>query len=168
MGKAIANKNGNDVVMTPEDLSKKIVARFSDFFKKNDVILEPCKGEGSFIKAIEKYDVENDWCEISLGRDFLEYNKQVDFIITNPPFSKIREFLEHGCKITNKSIIFLCLLPNVFYKKRLAIIKENGFFIERLIYIDSPESFPKFGFQLGIVQYTKGNQRPIEIEDWRK
>ena len=37
-----------------------------------------------------------DWCEIGEGGDFLRYNQKVDWIISNPPWSKILVFIKHA------------------------------------------------------------------------
>lgn len=37
-----------------------------------------------------------DWCEIKRSRDFLCYAAPADWIITNPPWSRIHEFLTHS------------------------------------------------------------------------
>lgn len=173
MGKAIVAKNGNDEIMTQTELGARII----DHFQPKGKILEPCigNGQGFYHYLLDNgYDV--DWCEISFcdcevmcrveTRDFLDYDDKVDWIITNPPFSKIREFLYHACEIAD-NIVFLCLLPNVFYKKRLAIIKDFGFSIKELIFLPNQEGFPKFGFQLGVVHYSKEDLDSIKITDWR-
>ena len=79
----------NDVVMTPNESAIKII----EHFKPKGSILEPCRGEGAFYNNFPNTD--KDWCEISEGKDFLHYEKHVDWIITNPPFSIFDLFLEH-------------------------------------------------------------------------
>ena len=76
----------NDVVMTSEETAIKII----NYFNPVGTILEPCKGTGNFYN---NFNINKDYCEISEGIDFLKYNKQVDWIITNPPFSIFDLFL---------------------------------------------------------------------------
>lgn len=47
-----------------------------------------------------------EWCEIEKGRDFFDYDERVDYIFTNPPWSRIREFLIHSMKVADE-IYFL-------------------------------------------------------------
>ena len=146
------NYNSNDIVMTPEKLCEKIVSHF----KPNGIILEPCKGTGNFLKYIPNAL----WCEISEGKDFFEFHGKVDWIVTNPPWSKIRKFLQHGMEVSN-NIIFLFTINHLFTKARIRDIRENGFCIKEIRTIDTPKEFPQSGFQLGVVHLTKGEQENI-------
>ena len=71
MGRAIAQKNGNDKVNTPIYLCKQIV----EHFKPSGKILEPCCGEGNFLKVME-----SDWFEIDKGKDFMQAIGHWDWI----------------------------------------------------------------------------------------
>ena len=53
-----AHINPNDVVFTPDWLAKQICGMFDIEGK----VLEPCKGEGAFLKYLPK---DTDWCEIA-------------------------------------------------------------------------------------------------------
>jgi len=88
----------SDIVYTPDWCACDLI----EYFKPSGKMLEPCKGEG----AILKYMPTADWCEIREGRDFFAYGKQVDWIITNPPYSMLKEFYEHGISIS-KNCVFL-------------------------------------------------------------
>ena len=92
-----ANKTGQstkqDVVMTPYHTAKWIV----EHFEPQGKMLEPCRGEGAFYTAMQEYNDDVDWCEISEGKDFFDYNGKVDWIITNPPYSIFDDFLDFFC-----------------------------------------------------------------------
>ena len=51
---------------------------------KGDKVLEPFSGEGNFYNNFPNF-VEKDWCEITDGRDYKDYDKEFDWVITNPP-----------------------------------------------------------------------------------
>ena len=89
-------KSGNDNIQTPVYLCRKII----DYFKPSGKILEPACGNGNFLKVIP----EADWCEITKGKDFFDEQREFDWIITNPPFSKIRNFLLHAYKLKTKKV----------------------------------------------------------------
>ena len=86
-------------------------------FSRN--ILEPCCGQGHISKVLEArgYNVESmDLIDRGYGKggvDFLEYNEVVDKdIVTNPPYSLAKEFIEHAMEIVtdgHKIAMFLKL-----------------------------------------------------------
>ena len=61
-------------------------------------VLDPCRGDAQpFYKVLLKQPrCSVDWCEIGEGRDFLRYNQKLDWIISNPPWSKILVFIKHA------------------------------------------------------------------------
>lgn len=145
------NPPKNDLVYTPEDIAIKIINHFSPKGK----ILDPSKGKGVFYnnypKGCEKY-----WCEINEGKDFFNYQEKVDWIITNPPWSLMRQFLEKGYDISN-NIVYLSTLTHFCTKKRLKIMKEKGFDIKEVLLIDTPpKPWPQSGFQVAAVHLQKG------------
>jgi hypothetical protein len=54
-----------DVVYTPDWVARDMV----EFFKPSGRILEPCKGDGVFLKYLPPHA---EWCEIQEGRDFFQ------------------------------------------------------------------------------------------------
>jgi hypothetical protein len=152
-------KNGNDCVMTPPVLGRRIVR----YFKPKGRMLEPCIGNG---KGFFRFMEGADWCEIDKGRDFFDYNKRVRWIITNPPYSKLLKFLEHSFDISD-NVVMLILLPAAFHTAKIRLAKLKGFYLKEIIYVPAqPPPFPKFGFQLGVVHYKRGTGDSIKITDW--
>lgn len=148
----------NDKRMTPSHLAEKLV----NFFQPNGKILEPCKGEGVFLEFLPP---DTDWCEINEGKDFFDYTKDVDWIITNPPWSQIRHFLIHSMEIS-RNVVFLMTINHVWTKARIRSIRELGFGIHTIILINTPKEFPASGFQLGAVYLQKEYNGPVHIVDW--
>ena len=153
MGKSLTQKNGNDRIMTPIYLCKKIV----EHFKPTGKILEPCSGTGNFLKVLP---ANTDWCEIDKGKDFFDYNNKVDWIITNPPYSKYRAFLNKSMEIAN-NIVFLQLINAIWYKARLRDMFSHNFGIKEIFLLDTPKEFPQFGFQMGCVYFQKNYKGKI-------
>lgn len=147
--KSQPNRNyiSDDVVQTPLQLCKQIV----DHFKPSGIILEPCCGQGNFQKVLP---VGTLWCEISKGRDFFDFPRRVDWIITNPPWSKIREFLQHSM-VLSSNVVFLFTINHLWTKARIRDITEAGFGIKEIVLCETPKSFPQSGFQLGCVHLRK-------------
>lgn len=142
------NCKRDDCVQTPLELAFKIV----EHFKPLGTILEPCKGDGNFLKALP---VNTDWCEILEGKDFFNYTNKVDWIITNPPYSKMRDFLKKSYEISD-NIIFLTTINHLWLKARIRDMEENGFGIKEILIFDTPKSFPQSGFQIGCFYLKKG------------
>lgn len=64
---------GNDEIYTPDWCVKDMI----NHFNPTGTILEPCKGLGAFTDVLPNAD----WCEIRLGKNFYDYENQVDWII---------------------------------------------------------------------------------------
>ena len=149
------NYNSNDEVMTPFDICKKIV----NHLKPSGVILEPCCGEGNFLRYLPK---ETLWCEINKGKDFFEFTSKVDWVITNPPWSKIKEFLKHSMEVSD-NVAFLVTVNHLWTKARIRMIEEQGFGIKEIILLDMPKEFPQSGFQLGVIYIQRGYKGMVKI-----
>ncbi len=155
MGKGIVPKGGNDCIQTPVYLAREIV----EHFKPKGKILEPCIGKGQFLKALPKH---TKWCEVSRGRDFFATNKHYDWIVTNPPYSKFRDFLSHSLYCAD-NVIFLIPLIHMWTKARLKIVYSNNFGIKEIYCINTPKEFPQMGFQMGCVYYKRGYKGKIKF-----
>ena len=98
-----------DVVMTPSTTAKIII----DYFKPTGKLLEPCRGEGAIYNYMSG---DKHWCEISEGKDFMDWNKQVDWIITNPPYSIFDVFLKKAMSVSD-NVVFFVPLQKLFKSK---------------------------------------------------
>lgn len=150
----------NDVVYTPEDISKDIV----EFFQPYGSMLEPCKGNGAFLK----YMPDADWCELSEGRDFFDWNKRVNWIITNPPYSILRKFLEHSCEVAD-NIVFLVPVAKFFCSyPAIRIIKKYGGLMHVRYYGRGCDIGFKFGFPVGALQFKRGYKGCVTISYYER
>jgi len=99
---------------TPEELAKELIKKIP--LVKGDKVVDTFRGEGSFYNNFPDF-VEKDWAEIVEGRDYKDYKKEIDWIITNPPFrletekaKRVNSFyplLEYYSTRVNKGIAFL-------------------------------------------------------------
>lgn len=144
----------NDDVQTPIELAERIV----NHFKPSGEILEPCKGEGNFIRFMP----DAQWCEIKENRDFFKFQCRVDWIVTNPPWSLIRTFLRHAMTVSD-NIVFLMTINHLWTKARIRDIKEFGFGIKEICLVDMPATFPQSGFQLGAIHLQRGYSSDVKI-----
>jgi hypothetical protein len=141
--------------MTPPELAERIIK----YFNPQGKLLEPCKGTGNFLKFMPGAD----WCELKEDKDFLNYNGFVDWSITNPPWSKFRDFLNKSMEVS-ENIVFLVTINHLWTMARLKAIYEKGFHIVEIVAIPYPENFPKMGFQLGVIHIKRGESKTIKFK----
>jgi len=155
MGKPTkANKTktatASDVVFTKHSTAKWIV----DYYNPNGSILEPSAGENAFY---DLFDNEEKYrCEITDGSDFLDWDKQVDWIITNPPYSIYDLFLEHAFTIADNVIFFVPIAKAFKSNKVQKMVMEYGG-LKEIVYMGggSKHGFA-FGFPVGCLYYKRG------------
>ena len=148
--------NPNDVVFTLEWLAKQTSVMF-DF---KGVVLEPCKGEGVFMKYLPE---NTEWCEITEGKNFYDYNKKVDWIVTNPPYSDFNRFLEHSFLLSDNVVL---LVPVAKMFKSMGTIKQilaYGGFVSIHALPASKAGFP-FGFPCAVYYIKKGYTGNTDIK----
>lgn len=148
--------NPNDVVFTPDWLAERICSMFHIQGK----VLEPCKGEGAFLR----YLPENaDWCEITEGRNFFDYNEPVDWIVTNPPYSDFNRFLDHSFSLADNIVL---LVPTAKIFKSMGTVKsvyDYGGIVSLYILPAGKAGFP-FGFPCGIFYLCRGYKGLTKID----
>ena len=161
----LAPKGGNDRVYTPPALAQRIV----DHFKPSGLLLEPCEGEGAFVKAMFAY-AETGYVssyEIDAGLNFL--TSQVlshTWVITNPPWSQLRAFLNKSMEVAD-NVVFLCLVNAFFMKARQADMKAARFGMREIVFVPTPpKPWPQTGFSLGAVHIQRGYLGPCVMTDW--
>ena len=103
------NRNVNDEIMTPEHIAKYFINQLP--LKNCDTVLDPFRGTGNFYNNFPDY-VYKDWCEINENKDFFDYNEYVDWIISNPPYSKYNDVMLQSYKIA-KNICYLIPLNKI-------------------------------------------------------
>ena len=131
-GRKLKNTS-NDIIYTPLSVALKMIEMCD--IKENNKILDPSKGGGIFYNNLPSYCIK-DYCEITEGLDFFNYNKKVDLIIGNPPYSLWNKWIEHTMKLTDK---FCYIFGSFnFTDKRLRDIMNNGYGITKfhLVKID--------------------------------
>lgn len=140
--------NPNDAVYTPEWCAYDMV----EWFKPMGRILEPCRGDGAFTRYLPTAE----WCEISEGLDFFAWTEPVDWIISNPPYSLFKEWLEHSFYVA-QDIVYLIPLNNFFRAfGQMESCRKYGWIKHIRVYgTGSKLGFP-MGNAVGAMHFAKG------------
>lgn len=123
-GNSAYGRKDSDFYPTPPDVTKALL----DFLKlpKDFRIWEPACGENHMVNTIHDCGYEVIGTDILTGTDFLtcDMPENIDFIITNPPFSKSEEFIR---KCRDHDACFALLLKSQYWhaKKRLELFYEH-------------------------------------------
>ena len=93
---------------TPIEITKELIKDID--FIDNETVLETCRGGGAFYDILPD-NVEKDWCEIDMGRDFFQHTTTTDISISNPPYrietpegrkNALIKWMDHQFSITKK------------------------------------------------------------------
>jgi len=146
-----------DIVYTPDAIAESIIL----WLNPKGKCLDPCKGDGAFYKHMPD---GAEYCEIQEGKDFFEYNKNVDWIIGNPPYSIFETFLHKSFQLAD-NVAYLVPTNKVFQRQIIMdrITKYGG--IKGILIYGSGQllDFP-FGFSVGLFHFKrnyKGNTNII-------
>lgn len=160
MGKSLSpglTGAATDLVYTPPELAKKIIKRL----KPEGEILDPCRGLGAFYNNLP--EGRRHFCEITEGKPFEDFVGKVDWIISNPPWSKMREFLFKGYEVAD-NIAYLVTVNHAFTKARIREASAHGFWISDIYLVDTPPNpWPQSGFQLGVIVWKRGHDTATNI-----
>lgn len=110
-GNIRVNSSREDFYPTPP----KVV---EDILKREELIgsiLEPACGDGSIIRVLKKWYPKSTIGGFDLyppvpgikKRNFLEYGKVWDNIITNPPYNQFLPFLKHSLELARSKVIMI-------------------------------------------------------------
>lgn len=157
-GKCLNGNKPNDKVYTPEDIAKDIISRFNLSGK----VLDPFYGKGVFYNNFPD-NVEKDYCEIDLGKDFFDYNEHVDWIISNPPYSIYTDVMTHSYEIADNIVYLIPLNKIVSSWGRVKELAAYGGVPYIYILPAGKCGFP-FGFPACAVYMQKGYTGDTHIE----
>ena len=106
-----AKKKKNDEFYTPYSMVESIVKAFKEELWKDQIIYCPCDAEWSnfpkYFKEHKELGYKDIWNTSDDFHTHTDLFEQCDIIITNPPFSIIRDWLNFIAKF-NKKVIYVC------------------------------------------------------------
>jgi DNA modification methylase len=123
-------KCANDVFYTPQTAVLEHLELLKPIVKKGDVIYDAFAGKGGYYNEYAKMFPDCEYCytEIEEGSDFFEYNKKVDVIVTNPPYSILTKIFKKCVELQPRVISFLMGQMNLTIK-RIQTMNENGYYL---------------------------------------
>lgn len=118
-GNSVTKREENDFYATdPQTLKMFLYEFWKDNGFEGGEILEPACGQGHISKTLKELLPRFNITSTDLidrgygtgGIDFLTHNygRTFDVVITNPPFSLAKEFIEKGLEVSDKHVIMLC------------------------------------------------------------
>jgi len=137
-----------DRIFTPPELAKKLIRKIPSV--AGDTWLDPCYGTGVFFDNFPAG--ENDYCEIDMGKDFLEYDKKHDWVVTNIPFSRPKEFIFKMADSCKKGFGILCL-ANSMTATRLKKLEDMGLYLHSMTVLYVKQW--GFGYRTDFYVFTK-------------
>lgn len=145
--KTPAQSKGKAFVYTNPLMAKWLVKTHCDI-KKTDFVLDACKGGGAFFDALPD-GIKKDWCEIDLGKDFMEYKKKVDVCLSSPPLVPRKlfwDFMEKAMSISKRKIYWLMNMKslNTFTPKRLETMEQNKWYIQKFTIVLDKRWFGRY------------------------
>ena len=160
--------NPNDIFNTPLLLVKKHLEFIYEYIDDNDIILDPFYGTGNYLNSYPLIFNKNntfDWTEIELDKDFFEYNKSVQVICSNPPYSLIDKILEKSVMLNPHTISYLIGFIN-FTCKRVEYMNKNGYYLDKIYFT---KVYKWFGMSMIVVFTNKVNKNCIDYDRvvWR-
>ena len=100
---------------------------------RNITILDPCCHEryGSYIKHMEDFNFNFDYCEITMNKDFFKYEGREDglnlyAIIGNPPYSMLDKWFKKSVELKPVIISYLIGQGNIT-AKRIEFMNKHGY-----------------------------------------
>jgi len=111
-----------DVFYTPLSVVKKHIASLDA--GPEDIWLDPFAGKHIYY---DNFPSDNkDYAEITEDKNFFDYDKKVDVICSNPPYSCIDKVLEKSVALQPRIISYL-LLEGKMTPKRIEYMNQNSY-----------------------------------------
>ena len=150
-------QNKNDIIFTPIELAKECINLVP--IAESDSLLDPFYGGGAFY---DNYPEKNkkEWCEIEMGIDFFDYKGNVDWVISNPPFSLVNQILDKCVLVCNKGF-GLILLCTALTAPRINRMKQMGFVISK---VEIFQVKTWFGFPCLFILFEKNGKSLLTFE----
>lgn len=147
--------NYSNVHFTNKDVARRVV----EYFRPTLPCLEPCAGDGAFLSALPP---GTEWCEIERDIDFFDYQGRVEWIVTNPPFGDLTEWMAKAFSVS-RNVVFLMPLSNLYSSvPRMELVRAYGG-VKTVLYLGSGRGIGfDIGFPFGAIHFQEAYSGPAE------
>lgn len=146
--------NYSDVHFTDSALARRIVAHF----QPQGICLEPFRGTGAFHQWLP---AGSPWCELAEGKDFFDYATEVDWIITNPPFSNLTQVFEHAFRLSQNCVFLIPISKYWSSQPRLQLARAYGG-LQEILHVGTGRAIGfDIGFPFAAMHFARGYAGPI-------
>ena len=98
-------RRSRDAYPTPHSIIRVMLHRV----ELDDVVWEPCAGDGRLVDAMRSRTAEVIAGDIITGEDFFAVEAApAKMLVTNPPFGCIRKFIDHAFDIGVQRLVLVC------------------------------------------------------------
>jgi type I restriction-modification system DNA methylase subunit len=153
--------NPKDVFYTPIELVRIHLELLKSLVKEDDIIFDPFYGTGAYYNLFPEYFKQNtfEFTEIELDKDFFTFDKKVNVIVSNPPYSCIDAVLKKSVELNPHTISYLIGFHNLT-TKRIEYMNKYGY---NLINIHLTKVYNWFGMSI-IVIFSKNGKNCISFD----
>jgi hypothetical protein len=137
-----------DIVYTPDWVARDMV----EFFKPSGRILEPCAGDGVFLKYLPD---GTEWCEIERGRDFFAWTEPVDWVFGNPPYKILNKWMQHSYSLALNIVYIIPMNSPWNSMGRLREIATYGGMVHTRAYGNGSLFGKDYGFACGAIHFQR-------------
>ncbi len=147
-----------DRIFTPEHLAKALIDKIPA--ETGDTWCDPCYGTGVFYNNFPSPDkVQKTFYEIDMGKDYLQSTEKFDWVVTNIPFSRPKEFIFKMAENCIKGFGILCL-ANSMTATRLKKLESMGLYPDSVTILYVKEW--GFGYRTDFYVFTRERKEEIE------
>jgi hypothetical protein len=117
-----------DVYYTPQAVVKSHLQECVPYYKEGDLVYDPFFGQGAYYNLYDEFftNCRKEYSEITMGKDFFEYEGRPDIIVSNPPFSILKQVLDRLLEIRPKCISLLLGGLNLT-PRRMSMMRDAGY-----------------------------------------
>jgi len=157
-----------DFYPTPMSIVKEVVERWAPSGVK---VWEPCAGDERVARSLTERGCDVVSTDIKNRQDFFTYSSPLaPVIITNPPFKKIREFIDHAFNIGVEKMALVC--PERLWACKKGRLQFERFKPTRFANMDWREDYLQKGGSpdraLAVAMWDKPNSSSCTYEVWTK
>jgi hypothetical protein len=132
--------NPKDVFITPKPLAKLAIDMVQDsttyfLMKTIDrqpiVWYDPFRNSGSYFNQFPDTEYAHRWSEILQGKDFFQFNEEIDVICSNPPYSMLDKVFKKCIELKPQIINLLIGVGNLT-ARRIEWMEKAGYGLTKL------------------------------------